>query len=134
MDRLVGVAYELGVLFPGLVVRFDFGRVPWLRLLVLIEVLGVPTALYVWDVWRLPLSQFGPVYACKERMDFDLLDPVDAQSFLRICYQFPNSLYGYLMRSAAALLTVASAGMQKYFLQFCILNQVYRGVSEAKGG
>ena len=86
MDRLVGVADELRVLFPGLSVRLDFGRVPWLRLLVLIEVLGVPTALYVWNVRRLLLSQFGPVYACKERMGFDLLDPIDAQSFLRIGY------------------------------------------------
>ena len=39
-----------------------------------------------------------------------------------------------MMRSAAELLTLASNGIQKYFLQFCILNQVYFGVSEANGG
>lgn len=40
----------------------------------------------------------------------------------------------YLIKSAAWMLTLASDGICRYFLQFWILNHVSLGVSEANGG
>ena len=96
--------------------------------------MGVPAVLDFRDVGRLPLSESVPVDAKKERMRFDFLDSVNAQSLFGIGDQLPEYSTRYLIKSAAWLLTLASEGMQKYFRQFCILNHVSLGVYEAKGG
>ena len=77
---------------------------------------------------------FVPIDTSKKWMSLDLFNSMNSQSFFRISNQFSVLIYIYLIKSAAAALTLASDGIQKYLRQFWILYQVYLGVSEAKGG
>lgn len=72
-------------------------------------------------------------------LSFDQLIPAkNGWAFIYSTPLTPNLSFGseinFLIKSAACGLTSASFGITKYFLQFCILCQVYLGYYEANGG
>lgn len=133
LHRFISVANKFRIFLLSFL-RFQLWRIPWFFFIIMIKILSVPTVLDLRYIRWFSLSEFLPVDACEERMSFDLFNSIDSQSIFRICNELSNLVFVYLMRSTAWMLTLASWGITKYFLQFWILYHVYLGVSEAKGG